>query len=448
MADADVAITAGSGTKIDTRTVGAGTDEHRQVVVVGDPTTAANVGAVSAAGNQAVYSPSVVSTANSSTAVLAGGALFTGTSEDVSNFAAIQINVIASHASATDGLSVQQSSNGTNWDHLDVYTIAATTGKTFSFQPVGQFFRIVYTNGATLQTSFRLQTVFHYFPVKASSQRPSDAYSNETDMEQSWSFTSMWNGTTWDRIPGTTANGVDVDVTRLSALVAGSATIGSIAGITTSVVPGVAATNLGKAEDAVAASGDTGLFTLGVIRATPAINAATGDYGEFAVSPANGQFVAPCPIVVGTVLTPTIDTAAYATGDRVGSVITIPAALASGRAGQLVGATLVDKAKQKATLELWIFKASPTLVGADNAAFDITDANLLTAAFVGIIDFTAASYADTSSNSVCVGTVRGTPGGNYVTSGSANLFGVFVSRGTPTYASTTDLVLDIEVTQF
>jgi hypothetical protein len=49
MADADVAITAGAGTKIDTRTVGAGTDEHRQVVVVGDPTTAAEVAAVTAA---------------------------------------------------------------------------------------------------------------------------------------------------------------------------------------------------------------------------------------------------------------------------------------------------------------------------------------------------------------------------------------------------------------
>ncbi|CAB4197160.1 hypothetical protein UFOVP1304_34 [uncultured Caudovirales phage] len=48
MADADVTITAGSGTKIDTRTVGAGTDEHRQVVVIGDPSTAANVALVDA----------------------------------------------------------------------------------------------------------------------------------------------------------------------------------------------------------------------------------------------------------------------------------------------------------------------------------------------------------------------------------------------------------------
>lgn len=48
MADADVTITAGTGTKIDTRTVGAGVDEHRQVICIGDPTTAANVAPVDA----------------------------------------------------------------------------------------------------------------------------------------------------------------------------------------------------------------------------------------------------------------------------------------------------------------------------------------------------------------------------------------------------------------
>ena len=48
MPDSDVQITAGSGTKIDTRTVGTGSDEHRQVMVIGDPTTAANVAPVDA----------------------------------------------------------------------------------------------------------------------------------------------------------------------------------------------------------------------------------------------------------------------------------------------------------------------------------------------------------------------------------------------------------------
>jgi len=46
MADSDIAITAGTGTKVDTRTVGAGVDEHRQVVVLGDPATATGVAPV------------------------------------------------------------------------------------------------------------------------------------------------------------------------------------------------------------------------------------------------------------------------------------------------------------------------------------------------------------------------------------------------------------------
>jgi hypothetical protein len=58
----------------------------------------------------------------------------------------------------------------------------------------------------------------------------------------------------------------------------------SITSIATSVVPGTAATNLGKAEDAVSASGDTGVFVLGVRRdALTQSASATGDYSEIAV---------------------------------------------------------------------------------------------------------------------------------------------------------------------
>lgn len=171
---------------------------------------------------------SVVSTVNSTTSVLAGAAVFTGTSEEVKDYAVIILSVIASHASATDGLSVQQSSDGSNWDIVDTYTIPAASGKTFTFQPAARYFRVVYTNGATLQTSFRLQTVFHYSNTKVSSQRPADGYTNETDLEQVQSFGMLYNGTTWDRFRGDTTNGLDVDVTRMSALVTGSAVIGSL----------------------------------------------------------------------------------------------------------------------------------------------------------------------------------------------------------------------------
>lgn len=104
-----------------------------------------------------------VSTVNSTSTVLAASAVFTGTSEDISQYKEITVNVIASHASATNGLSLQQSSDGTNWDHVDTYTTAAATAKIVTLQRFAKFFRLVYTNGGTLQTSFRLQTIFSKF---------------------------------------------------------------------------------------------------------------------------------------------------------------------------------------------------------------------------------------------------------------------------------------------
>ena len=51
----------------------------------------------------------------------------------------------------------------------------------------------------------------------------------------------------------------------------------------TSVVPGTGATNLGKAEDAVAGDGDTGVMLLAVRRDADAATAADGDYHELQV---------------------------------------------------------------------------------------------------------------------------------------------------------------------
>lgn len=231
MPDADVPITAGSGTKIDTRTVGAGSDEHRQVMVIGDPVTAAQVATVDSSGRLLVtpQPSSVISTANSSTSVLAGGATFTGTSEDVSAYTNIFVSVFASHASATDGLSLQQSSNGTNWDFVDTFTIPASTGKIYCINPAAQFFRVVYTNGGTLQTAFRLQTIYKRHYARASANRPSDAYTNETDLETMQAFGMVWNGATWDRAPGTTQGQTMVEARS------GTATLANVASSATNV---------------------------------------------------------------------------------------------------------------------------------------------------------------------------------------------------------------------
>lgn len=129
---------------------------------------------------------SKVSTLNSTSTPLAGDGVFTGTWEDVIGAATITLSVFTSHASAALGLQFQTSSDGINWDDGDSFTIAAMVpggAKVFSFGVTTRYFRIIYTNGATLQTAFRLQTILHYVSPKSSSHRVDDSIVDEDDAE-------------------------------------------------------------------------------------------------------------------------------------------------------------------------------------------------------------------------------------------------------------------------
>lgn len=155
------------------------------------------IGTVNIATAQSINatSQSLVSSANSSTAALGIGAVFTGTSEQVQDYATIQVNIFSDQASAALGLSVQQSSNGTNWDITDTYTIPASTGKIYSFVPAARFYRIVYTNGAVAQTAFRLQTIFHYNYSKGSTHSLAETITTQNDAELNISQIRGLNGT-------------------------------------------------------------------------------------------------------------------------------------------------------------------------------------------------------------------------------------------------------------
>jgi hypothetical protein len=123
MADADVTL-PGTGTKVDTRTVGAGTDEHRQVMVVGSPTTAANVAEVSSAGalyiqgHQGTANTLNVTTSSSTTGAIAAG-----------NYNVAMISIRGTHAGIN--LTWETSDDGgTNWFPAQAQqddTAAATT---------------------------------------------------------------------------------------------------------------------------------------------------------------------------------------------------------------------------------------------------------------------------------------------------------------------------------
>jgi len=100
-----------------------------------------------------------VSEDNSSETPLGAGATFPGAAIDITGCGIIFVNVYSDVASATDGLVIYQSKNGTNWDHDDKYTVPAGSGKNYAINPFAQFLKVVYTNGGSIQTAFRLQTV-------------------------------------------------------------------------------------------------------------------------------------------------------------------------------------------------------------------------------------------------------------------------------------------------
>ena len=167
-------------------------------------------------GAVSVTANGIISTVNSTAVALAANAVFTGPAEDITEFADVRLLVFADQPSAVDGLQLQQSSNGTNWDSVDAFTLPATTGRPFSVGASARFFRVVYTNGATAQTAFRLQTKLYKAYGKGASVRPQDARSNENDFEENLAFGMGYNGVSWDRLRSTVANGLAVDVTRIA----------------------------------------------------------------------------------------------------------------------------------------------------------------------------------------------------------------------------------------
>jgi len=196
-------------------------------------------GAIPAGTNTigAVNSVNVVSTTNSSAVALGAAGVFTGTAYDGLNASSYSVSVISNVASATDGLSIQQSSDGTNWDITDVYTVPAATGKVFVVQKAARYMRVVYTNGGTLQTSFRLQVIANGVMQVSTSQRPSDTISNDNDFAMTMAANILWDGTTnWVRQRGDVTNGAFV---QIKAMPNGAGTI-----TTPAVTPGTFATLL------------------------------------------------------------------------------------------------------------------------------------------------------------------------------------------------------------
>jgi len=131
------------------------------------------------------FAPGHISTDNSSESTLVGDASFDGDWEVITNYGVIVISVTSNVASATDGLLVEFSTQGSDATLIsdDSFTITAGAKKTFSFQAAAKYFKVTYTNGSSGQGSFLLQTVLKPYYVKPSSHRIQDSIVDEDDAE-------------------------------------------------------------------------------------------------------------------------------------------------------------------------------------------------------------------------------------------------------------------------
>ena len=141
--------------------------------------------------------------------------------------------------------------------------------------------------------------------------------------------------------------------------------------------------------------------------------------------------------------TVTNDANAYADLDQLGELITITQAFSGASyKGKIESITVIDAIKQKSAMRIFFFDEAPTVASADNAALDITDAEMIDKC-IGKVEIAAADFKDLSACSVA--TVLNI--GLVFQSKSDSLFCICQSAGTPTYGATNSLTLKIGLTR-
>ena len=226
---------------------------------------------------------------------------------------------------------------------------------------------------------------------------------------------------------------------RIAALPANSGTdIGDVD--VTSVVPGVAAANLGKQEDELHATGDVGVMLLGVRNDTRAsFGNADTDYVPLSIDDEGRTLVVVSGNQITITQTPTITAGAYTSGDALGGLLTFGGAtiLASG-SGIIQKVVITDDDNELQPIDLVLFNQTFGAT-ADNAAFAPSDADLQNC--IGHISVAATNYSSFDDNAVATKRNVGFP----FTAVGTGLFGQMVIRDVGGYAATDDITIKITI---
>ena len=147
--------------------------------------------------------------------------------------------------------------------------------------------------------------------------------------------------------------------------------------------------------------------------------------------------------------TPTITAGAYSSGNLLGGLLTLAGAArvnadTGGLAtGTIRTVTLTDKANQKSAVDVVFFVANPTnTTFTDHAAAAINVADLPNVA--GHVSIVAGDYISLAASTNAVAT-KGGLGISYKIPSGSSLYACLICRGTPTYASTSDVSLRVTV---
>lgn len=177
---APLPVTANAGTNLNTSSLATSTDitggsQKTQIVdgsgnVIASTSNALNVEVIGAAATLPVILADLVDAGNSTTTPLTGNSVFTGTGHTTVGYGYIMLYIYADHSSATGGVNIEFSSDNSNWDDASTWTFTAAgsspnDGQVFGTAARGQYYRVVYTNGATNQTAFRLQAILKSSPA-------------------------------------------------------------------------------------------------------------------------------------------------------------------------------------------------------------------------------------------------------------------------------------------
>lgn len=125
----------------------------------------------------------VIDANNTTTTPLLAGGNFTGAWTEVKDYNSINLGVFSDVGSATDGLRIEYSFDGVSVHHFHLWTFpGGANGIGYQLAAEFRYFRVNYTNGASPQTTFLIQSNLKPTSLFPSSYRASQTFTSQSQV--------------------------------------------------------------------------------------------------------------------------------------------------------------------------------------------------------------------------------------------------------------------------